>query len=187
MRKIIVSEMISVDGFFAGPNGEIDWHNVDGDFNKFAIDQLRKADTLLFGRVTYELMANYWPTPAALKDDPVIAERMNNLPKIVFSKTLDNLAWNNSKLMKDISKEAIMKIKQAPGKDILLFGSGIIVSQFADLGLIDEYRLFVNPIVLGKGKTIFKDINGRIKLKLLSTKEFDSGNVLLCYQPSGGV
>ena len=99
VRKIIVSEMISVDGFFAGPSGEIDWHVVDDEFNQASIEQLNNADTLMFGRVTYDLMAGYWPTPEGLKDNAAIAERMNNLPKIVFSKTIDKLEWNNSKLM----------------------------------------------------------------------------------------
>jgi dihydrofolate reductase len=184
MRKIIVSEMVTVDGFFAGPKGEIDWHVVDGEFNEYAIGMLNAADTLLFGRVTYQLMASYWPTPAAVTDDPLIAERMNNLQKFVFSKTQEKLDWNNSELLRDIVAEDIVKMKMQPGKDILIFGSGIIVSAFANLGLIDEYRLTENPVALGKGRTIFNDIRDRIKMKLLRTKNFSSGNVLLCYQPA---
>src|SRR5258708_25381331 len=101
MKKLLVSEMVSVDGFFAGPNGEIDWHNVDEEFNTFAIEQLDSVDTLVFGRVTYELMASYWPTAEALKDDSVVAAKMNALPKIVFSKTLEKVEWNNSLLAKN--------------------------------------------------------------------------------------
>src|SRR5579864_1682729 len=99
MRKIIVSEMVTADGFFAGPNGEIDWHVVDHDFNEYAIAMLNTADLIIFGRVTYELMANYWPTSDAMKDDPIVAERMNNLEKIVFSKTEKKFAWKNSMWM----------------------------------------------------------------------------------------
>src|SRR5258708_12246126 len=107
MKKLLVSEMVSVDGFFAGPNGEIDWHNVDEEFNTFAIEQLDSVDTLVFGRVTYELMASYWPTAEALKDDSVVAAKMNALPKIVFSKTLENLPGNNSRLTKNKFLEEI--------------------------------------------------------------------------------
>jgi dihydrofolate reductase len=181
MRKIVVSEMVTVDGFFAGPHGELDWHLVDGEFNEYAIDLLNAADTLLFGRVTYQLMAAYWPTPAAIKNDPVIAERMNNLSKIVFSKTLDNVPWNHSTLMTEIAPEEITKMKQHSGKDMVILGSAVIVSAFARLGLIDEYRFIVNPVVLGRGKTLFEDINARTKLRLVRTKTFSSGNVLLCY------
>ncbi len=183
MRKIIVSEMITVDGFFAGPNGEIDWHRVDAEFNQYAIDMLNAADTILFGRVTYEMMAGYWPTATVVTNDPVVAERMNNLAKIVFSTTQENLTWNNSTVMKTIDATEITKIKQGGGKDILIFGSGTIVSALASLGLIDEYRLIVNPVALGVGKTLFKDMKERLKLKLAKTKIFSSGNVLLYYSP----
>jgi dihydrofolate reductase len=176
--------MVTVDGFFAGPNGEIDWHVVDAEFNEYAIAMLNAADTILFGRITYEMMASYWPMPPATTNDPIVAERMNNLAKIVFSTTQENLAWNNSTVVKTIDSAEIMKMKQAPGKDILILGSGTIVSAFAGLGLIDEYRLIVNPVVLGAGKTLFKDIKERLKLKLAKTKMFNSGNVLLYYVPS---
>ena len=102
MRKIFVSEMVSVDGFFAGPNGEIDWHNVDAEFNEYAIDMLDSVDLLMFGRVTYELMAAYWPSPEAIRDDPRVAARMNALPKLVFSRTLDRAAWANTGLAPEV-------------------------------------------------------------------------------------
>ena len=153
MRKIIVQEMITVDGFFAGTKGEIDWHNVDAEFNDFAISMLTTADTLLFGRTTYDLMASYWPTQAGIEDDPVVAERMNSLQKVVISKTLQNAEWNNSMVLSEINKNEIMKMKEAPGKDILIFGSGTIVSALTKLGLVDEYRLIVNPVILGEGKS----------------------------------
>jgi dihydrofolate reductase len=185
MRKIIVSEMITVDGFFAGPNGEIDWHKVDAEFNKSAIEMLDKADTLIFGRVTYDLMASYWPTPDVIKDDPMIAERMNALAKIVFSKTPGKFSWNNTSGRTEIVADDIKKLKEQPGKDILIFGSGTIVSAFADLDLIDEYRLIVNAVVLGKGKSLFSGIKNKINLKLLKTQIFKNGNVLLLYKPEG--
>src|SRR6266481_5136537 len=181
MRKIIVSEMITVDGFFAGPNGEINWHRVDAEFNKFAIAALDAASTLFFGRVTYELMASYWPTPDAIKDDGEVAERMNRLQKIVFSKEQESLAWNNSRIVTNIVREEIIKLKESPGKDILIFGSGTIVSALTDMGLVDEYRFFVNPVVLGKGKTLFANTKGNVNLKFVSTQAFSNGNVLLVY------
>ncbi|MDE2030928.1 MAG: dihydrofolate reductase [Patescibacteria group bacterium] len=181
MRKIIVQEMISVDGFFAGENGEIDWHNVDAEFNKYAIEFLNTIDSLLFGRITYELMASYWPTEAALNDDQIVASKMNNLSKIVFSKTRNILEWNNSKVFSEINAEEIKKLKQTEGKDIAIFGSGTIVSELTKLRLIDEYRLIVNPIVLGKGKSLFSYIEKRYKLQLVKVEKFKSGNVSLHY------
>ena len=183
MRNIIVQEMVTVDGFFAGPKGEIDWHVVDGEFNEYAIGVLNSVDTLIFGSVTYELMANYWPTPAALKDDPVVAGRMNSLSKIVFSKEPTGTSWNNTKILNDINADELLKMKQDAGKDMIIFGSGIIVSALTVLGLIDEYRFIVNPVILGKGKTLFAGVDGAKKLKLIKTQQFSSGNVLLQYKP----
>jgi len=183
MRKVFVFNMVTLDGYFEGPNREIDWHNVDAEFNEYAVDMLNSVDTLLFGRVTYELMAGYWPTQDAIKNDPIVAERMNNLPKIVFSKTLDKVAWSNTRLVKDNIEEEIEKMKKRPGKDMAILGSGSIVSLFAQRGLVDEYRLMVNPVVLGQGNPLFKGIGDRIYLKLLGTRTFRSGNVLLYYGP----
>jgi dihydrofolate reductase len=180
MAKIIVFNMISIDGFFCGPNGEIDWHNVDGEFNEFAIKQTGEAGLLIFGRTTYELMASYWPNEQTVKNDPIVAGLMNNTPKIVFSTSMSKADWNNTKLVNKIDAEEIKKLKQDSAKDLFIFGSGQIVQEFAKLGLIDEYRLMINPVALGAGKTLFKE---KQKLKLLNSKEFKSGNVLLVYQP----
>src|SRR5712692_7181370 len=166
MRKVFLFMMVTLDGFFEGPNHEIDWHNVDEEFNEFAIHQLNDVDTLLFGRVTYQLMASYWPTQSAKENDPIVADKMNTLPKIVFSKTLNKVEWNNSRLVKDNIAEEIQKLKQQPGKDMVIFGSGSIVSTFTQLDLIDEYRIMVNPVVLGSGKPLFKGINDQLNLKL---------------------
>ncbi len=182
MKKLIVFNMITVDGFFAGPNGEIDWHNVDAEFNDFAIEQLDTFDTLMFGRVTYDLMASYWPTPQGVKDDPVVAEKMNSLRKIVFSKSLQKVGWQNSELKKEIVAEEIERMKQESGKDIAIFGSGAIVSALTRLRLIDEYRFIVNPVILGKGKLMITDLKERLNLTLVSSKTFKSGNVLVIYR-----
>ena len=188
MRKVILSNMVTLDGFFEGPNKELDWQIVDGENKEYAIDLLSKVDALLFGRVTYQLMADYWPAaatnPSTSKSDLEIADKMNNLPKIVFSKTLQEVKWNNSRLVKENIAKEISKMKQQPGKDMVIFGSGSIVSTFMQHGLIDEYRIIVNPIVLGNGNPLFKGINGKQNLKLLNTKVFDSGIVILFYEPA---
>jgi dihydrofolate reductase len=187
MRKVILFMMVSLDGFFEGPNHALDWHNVDAEFNEFAIHQLNEVDVLLFGRKTYEMMASYWPTPAATKNDPIVAERMNNLPKLVFSRTLQKVEWNNSRLIKENVAEEISKLKQQPGKDMAIFGSSDLSVTLAKLGLIDEYRIMVNPVVLGNGTRLFAGMNHRLNLKLVKTKSFSSGNVLLYYVPDRGV
>jgi dihydrofolate reductase len=172
----------SLDGYFEGPDRDINWHYVDDEFNDFAIEQLESVDTLLFGRVTYELMAGYWPTPDANADDPVIAHRMNNLPKIVFSKTLSEVTWQNTRLVKEHFVEEISALKQQPGKDLIIFGSSDLAVTFIQHGLIDEYRIMVNPVVLGDGKLLFKGLQNRLHLKLLKTRTFKTGSVLLYYQ-----
>jgi dihydrofolate reductase len=184
MRKMIFFMLTTLDGFYEGPNKEIDWHNVDEEFNEFAINQLNSVDVLLFGRVTYELMASYWPTPAATTNDPIVADKMNSLPKIVFSKTLSSVEWQNTRLVKENIAEEISKLKQQPGKDLIIFGSSDLAVTLTRLGLIDEYRIMVNPVVLGDGKSLFKGISQRLNLKLLKTRTFSSGNVLLYYQPA---
>jgi dihydrofolate reductase len=185
MRKVIVSNLISLDGFIAGPKGEIDWFGWDKELESYSKEQLGSMGTILFGRVTYELMAGYWPTATADTIDQIIINAMNNLPKVVFSKTLYKVEWNNSRLVKDDIEGEVAGLKRGPGKDIVIYGSGSIVSALAQAGLIDEYRIFVNPVVLGSGKPQFGDINDRINLKLLSTKTFGNGLVLLCYEPDG--
>ncbi len=184
MRKLFAFNLVSLDGYFEGLKRDISWHNVDAEFNEYAIEMLNSVDKLLFGRVTYELMAGYWPTRDAMKNDPLVAERMNNLSKIVFSRTLDKVEWNNSRLVKSNIETEIQKMKKLPGKDIVILGSGSIVSDLAQRGLIDEYRIMVNPIVLGHGKSMFKGIKDRLNLKLIKTKTFKSGNVLLYYEPA---
>jgi dihydrofolate reductase len=178
MRKVIVSNLVSLDGFFEGTNKELDWFVVDHEFFEYAKDMLRSADTLLFGRVTYQHMANYWPSAPA--DE--IADKMNNLPKIVFSKTLQKVEWKNSRLVQDNIGEEISKLKQQPGKDMVLLGSAKLASELLQLGLIDEYRVILQPVLLGSGNPLFKEIKERIKLKLAGTKSFGSGVVVLYYQ-----
>ncbi len=183
MRKIIVSEMVTPDGYFAGPSGELDWFLWNEEMAKNAIDLISTVDAILFGRVTYELMASYWPSASAPNEDPIIIDKMNNLPKIVFSKTLEKVEWNNTKLIKEITAEEILKMKNQPGNNIVIYGSGSVVSTLMNLGLIDEYHLLVNPVVLGMGKPLFKNIKDKHNLKLVKAKAFTNGVVLLDYWP----
>jgi len=182
MRMILASEMVTLDGYFAGPNGETDWFFWNKEMATSAIDLISTVDTLLFGRVTYELMADYWPSASPPTEDPIIIDKMNKLPKIVFSKTLEKVEWKNTRLIKEISAKEILEMKRQPGKNMVIYGSGSIVSAFMNLGLIDEYYLLVNPIVLGVGKPLFKDLNDKHKLNLVRTKTFSNGVVLLHYQ-----
>ena len=182
MRKLFAFNMISLDGFFEGPDHDINWHNVDNEFNDFAIEQTSAVGALLFGRVTYQLMESYWPTPAALKDDPEIAGLMNNLPKIVISKTLEKAEWNNTRIIKDNIQGEILNLKKQPGKDLAVFGSANLLSALMQMDLVDEHRVIVNPLLLGQGTPLFKRMGDRINLRLLKSRTFQSGNILLCYE-----
>jgi len=185
MRQLILQMMISVDGYFEGPNRELDWHNVDAEFNDMAISFLDTVDTLLFGRVTYELMASYWPSEDAGTDDPIVAGKMNSLRKVVVSRKLKSVDWENSQLLKGDIAEELRKLKQQPGKNIAIFGSSDLARVLMQHGLIDEYRIIVSPVILGAGKSLFNGLNFRQKLKLVGSKAFRSGNLLLSYQPVG--
>jgi dihydrofolate reductase len=182
MRKLFAFNMISLDGFFEGPDHDINWHTVDNEFNDFAIEQTSAVGALLFGRVTYQLMESYWPTPDALKDDPEIAGLMNSLPKIVVSKTLEKAEWNNTRIIKDNLQEEILNLKKQPGKDLAVFGSANLLSTLMQMDLVDEHRVIVNPLLLGQGTPLFKRMDGRFNLRLLKSRTFQSGNILLCYE-----
>ena len=186
MRTLTVFNMVTLDGYFAGLNGDISWAHQDrkdAEWNAFVADNASGGGVLVFGRITYELMIRYWPTPEALKNDPVVAERMNNLPKVVFSRSLDKASWHNTKLVKGDVATVIGNMKQEPGPDMAIFGSGSLVSRLAQEGLIDEYQIVVIPVVLGKGRTMFDGIKEKLALNLTKTRSFGNGNVLLCYQP----
>lgn len=184
MRKLIVFNQVSLDGFIADANGDMSWaHRDDAEWNKFVANNANGGGQLIMGRVTYDLMVRFWPTQQAMESQPVVAEGMNNLPKVVFSRTLDKASWHNTKLVRgDIATE-IGKLKEEPGEDMIILGSGSIVSQLAQAGLIDEYQIVVNPIVLGRGKTMFEGIEEKLTLRLTKTRTFNNGNILLCYEP----
>ncbi len=189
MRRISVFNHVTVDGFFAGPNGEIDWFKdikKDDEWEKYTHEQAKSGSgTLMFGHTTYEMMKSYWPIPDAIKNDPDMAKVVNHSPKIVFSKTLATVEegpdWKNINLLHEIKPEEIRKMKEK--ENITILGSGTIVQQLANIGLIDEYNLVVVPIILGAGKPLFKDVK-KMNLKLFGARAFKNGIVLLKYRPA---
>jgi dihydrofolate reductase len=185
MGKLTVYNFVTLNGYFKGPKEDISWAKTGSiEEKEFAAGNLKSANTLLFGRVTYQMMAGYWPSPAALKNDPAVAEGMNKAEKIVFSRTLNKAEWNNTRVVKDNMEEEIKKIKRIPGKDMTVLGSGSIVTQLAEKGLIDEYQVMVHPVVIGGGTPLLKDISQKLNLELINSRTFKSGGVLLCYQPA---
>ena len=179
MRKLIMWNLVSLDGFFEGAKSwDLGWHeSVWGDeLERLSIDQLKSADMLLFGRVTYEGMAGYWPSAKG-----EVADRMNNIRKVVFSRTLEKASWNNTKLVKGNAAQEVAKLKEQNGKDLFIFGSANLSSTLMRHHLIDEYRLCLAPIVLGAGTPLFKASPETMKLKLIEARPLKSGGVILRY------
>jgi dihydrofolate reductase len=187
MRKLIVFNHVSLDGFFTDVNGDMSFAQnaiPDAEWDAFVAGNASGGGMLVFGRVTYELMAGFWPTPFAVEQMPDVAKRMNNLPKVVFSRTLKEATWNNTRLKRGDIVDEMRKMKQKDGEDMVIFGGGSIVSQLAEEALIDEYQIVVDPVALGKGRTMFEGIKEKLPLKLKKTRTFGNGNVLLCYEPT---
>lgn len=180
MKKVIFQMSVSVDGYVEGPNRELDWHRVDDEFNAYAVETLKKADVLIMGRITYELMAGYWPT--ATDNDPDVTFLMNDKPKLVFSRTLKTLDWKSARLASGSIAEEVARLKSAPGDGLLWVGGSNLASAFLDEGLLDEVRVILTPVLLGAGHTVFGDIKRRHELKLVSSRSFNSGNVLVTYE-----
>ncbi|MEO5601475.1 MAG: dihydrofolate reductase family protein [Cyclobacteriaceae bacterium] len=185
MGRIVLFNMITLDGFFEGTNQELDWHQVDDEFNEFAADQLDSADFLLFGRRTYQLMEGFWPTKTVLQIYPGIASRMNRMAKIVCSRTMVEVYWQNTILIKQDVAQELTKLKFLPTqkKDILVFGSAELAAFLGEHGLIDEYRIMVNPVVLGNGTPLFRGVKTKLNFSLVNSRTFTSGKVLLNYVP----
>ncbi|MEP6507435.1 MAG: dihydrofolate reductase family protein [Gemmatimonadales bacterium] len=184
MRKLVVFETVSLDGYFAGLNGDLSWAhtNDDDEWSDFVSNNASGDDgPLLFGRITYEMMVSFWPTPQATQSMPKVAEGMNSRPKVVFSKTLENSPWNNTKIARD-AVDAVRQMKDESGENLVVLGSGQIVSQLASAGLIDELQLVVAPVILGDGKKLFNGVNQK-DLTLTKTRTFKNGNILICYEP----
>jgi dihydrofolate reductase len=179
MRRLFWQTSVTLDGFMEGPNRELDLtaQVEDPDFDRYATEMLNSIDAMLLGRRTYQVFESYWPS--ATGPD---AERMNELAKVVFSRTLEKVEWNNSRLIRDNIAEEVGRLKEEPGKDLALFGSAELASTLIGLGLIDEYRIFVTPFVLGRGTPMFKGISDGIALKLLNATTWSSGTVALFYE-----
>ena len=183
MPKLSSFNFISLDGYYKGLNEDISWNKHDTEWDEYAAEGVKSGSTLIFGRVTYQLMAAYWPTPMAAENDARVTAGMNNNHKIVFSRLLEKAGWHNTTLIKDDLAGAIKKLKQTPGSDMTILGSGTIVTQLAELGLIDEFQIMLNPVVIGNGTPLFQGIKRKLDLKLKSSRIFKNGNVLLCYEP----
>ncbi len=187
MRKVIASIFVSIDGFIVGPNEDISWvmNNFNDDMAKYAGDLMNTMSEVLLGRRTYEIMSNAWPNQTEATSPG--ADKMNNTPKIVFSRTLDKAPWgtyDNARVVKDHVTEEIARLKQQPGKNMVIYGSASLVRNFTELGLIDEYQLLVHPIVLGSGKPLFAGLAHAVNLRLLCTEAFKNGVVVLYYEPA---
>jgi dihydrofolate reductase len=191
MRKLIVFNHVSLDGFFVDANDSMSWAKTrkdDAEWNAFVAQNTSGEGPLLFGRKTYELMIRYWPTPMAAQHDAAVADRMNKLPKVVFSKTLSDVSWSNTRLVKGDLVGEVRRMKEESGGGITILGSGTLVAQLTDAGLIDEYHIVINPVALGRGRTMFEGIhekeNGdKLEVKPARSRTFGNGCVYLVYEP----
>jgi dihydrofolate reductase len=184
MRKLIAFNHITLDGYFVGTGGEMSWAyagNDDPEYTAFVAGNASGGGELLFGRVTYDLMAGYWPTPMADQHDPLVAEKMNSLSKIVFSRTMNKAEWNNTKLIKGDLISEIRQMKNGSGPDMTILGSGTIIAQLAPENLIDEYQIILDPVALGKGRSMFEGIPKMLKVRLTKTRTFNNGKIFLCF------
>ncbi len=195
MRRIVMFNRVTPQGYFAGPDGGLDWVVPDAELDKMGATGAQGTDTVLFGRRTYEMFASFWPY--ALDDSPTspdphmprarsaemraMAVMLNEATKLVFSRTLKQVTWNNSRILPTLDPREIQAMKRQPGKDMIIFGSGSVVSQLTEYGLIDEYQFVVNPVLLGKGRPLFSEFPASARLDLREAKTFPSGNVLLRY------
>jgi len=191
MRKVIVSMNITLDGYMAGPNGELDWHFEcwDPQMGEQLARELSKADTILLGRVTYQAMAGFWPgktsNPLCARVDYAYAVMMNHHQKAVFSRRLQKADWSNTIILKDEIEEGMLRLREesnGQNKNIIIYGSGRLVTALIKLEMIDEYQLWIHPVLIGKGKPFFGKYFDQQDLQLLSSTSFPSGVVLLHYQ-----
>lgn len=185
MRRLAVFNNVSLDGFFVDANGDMSWaHQQDPEWNEFAAQNASGNGELVFGRVTYDIMAAFWPSPAAAQMMPTVAEGMNRMRKWVFSRSMESAAWQNSTVVRGDMSTEMRRIKEDSGPDLVILGSGTIVAQCAAAGLIEEYQIVVHPIVLGRGRTLFEGLEGRLNLKLTLSRTFANGNLFVCYVPA---
>jgi dihydrofolate reductase len=182
MRKLTVFNNVSLDGYFTDAHGDMSWaHKQDAEWTAFTSENAGGEAELVFGRVTYEMMASFWPTPQAMQMMPKVAEAMNRMRKTVFSKTLEAATWENTRLFKDDLIGNVRRMKAESGPDLLLMGSGQLISQLTQARLIEEYQIVVTPSILGAGRSMFEGVSGKPSLKLTKTRAFHNGNVVLWY------
>ncbi len=188
MSKVIVTMWVSLDGFISGPNDDMSWVMVDDEMGQYEDDTVSAADTLILGRVTYQSFAGSWPyvpdNPAASAGEKEYARKLNSMRKVVFSRTLQAVEWNNSTLFHEISPDDVVRLKQEDGKNIVIYGSASVIQALTAHGLIDEYQLLVHPVLLGGGKRLFREGGEKTALRLVESKTFGSGVVRLSYQPA---
>jgi dihydrofolate reductase len=187
MRKLIAFNHITLDGYFVDASGGFSWAhpgNEDPEYSAFVAENASAGGQLLFGRVTYDLMASYWPTALAEKHSPAVAEGMNRMSKAVFSRTLDKAVWDNTTVVKGDIVAEVRKMKTQPGPDMAILGSGSIVSQLAPEKVIDEYQVVLDPVALGKGRSMFEGIREPLNLSLTRTRTFKNGKIFLCFVPA---
>jgi len=184
MRKLTTFNFISLNGFFKGPDEDISWHKHGEEESKYSEEMLALNNILLFGRKTYEQMFSFWPGQFAKEMFPEVAEGMNRAEKIVFSNSLpDEEIWENTRFIGGDIIEKIKQIKQSPGKDLTILGSGSIVTLFAEHQLIDEFQIMIDPVVLAEGVPLFDGLKNKLEMELTRVKSFSSGTVLLYYKP----
>jgi dihydrofolate reductase len=186
MRKLIVFNHITLDGYFVDHAGQFNWGrhgNDDPEYAQFVAENASGGGELIFGRATYSMMASFWPTPVADQHMPEVARGMNASPKVVFSRTLSEAAWNNTRLLKGDLVTEVRKLKEESGPGMCILGSGSIVAQLAPQGLIDEYQFMVDPVALGKGRSMFDGLPEPLNLKLTKSRVFQNGKVFLRYEP----
>lgn len=184
MRRLCVFNNISLDGYFTDKKNDMSWaHENAGDqeFQAFVNDNAKGGGELVFGRITYEMMASFWPTPMAKEQMPEVAKQMNALPKVVFSKTLKEVHWNNTRLFNTDLISDMKKLKNEEARDMVIFGSGKIITQLSQHRLIDEYQFVINPLILGQGRTMFENLESKLKLKQTESRTFKNGNVFVRY------
>jgi dihydrofolate reductase len=181
MRRISAFSFVTLNGYMNGPDGDISWHRHGNEENQYASESLRSGNVLLFGRKTYEMMAGYWPTQLAIQNDPEVARGMNSAEKIVFSKTMKKAEWQNSVICGNAVEE-MNRLKNMPGNNMTLLGSGSILSLLAENRLIDDFQIMIDPVAIGSGIPIFKMISRPLNLKLINSRTFKSGVVLLSYE-----
>ena len=183
MRKLAVFNTVSLDGYFVDDKADMSWaHKQDPEWNAFVQGNAGGRGELVFGRVTYDMMASFWPGPQAMQMMPEVAAGMNAMPKVVFSRTMEKASWNNTRLFKGDLADEVRRLKQESGPDMVILGSGSIVAQLTSAGLIDQFQVVISPIVLGKGRTMFEGVADRPRLKLIRTRAFENGNVVLWYE-----